>query len=120
MGLASEITTNKGPLEWHSRDHPYSKIEGFDLIKVTMKKELVIEGVGPSGLATATCLNMLSIPNIILEKENYSASLWRMRAYDRLKLHIAKQFYELPRMPYPRADPTFLSKDEFIQYLHNY
>ena len=77
-------------------------------------------GAGPSDLATAACLNMFSIPNIILEKENCSASLWRTRAYDRLKLHLAKHFCELPHMPYPSTAPTFIPKDEFVQYLDNY
>ncbi|XP_038986715.1 probable indole-3-pyruvate monooxygenase YUCCA10 [Phoenix dactylifera] len=85
-----------------------------------MKKEVLIVGAGPSGLATAACLNMFSIPNIILEKEDCSASLWRKRAYDRLKLHLAKQFCELPHMPYPSTFPTFIPKDQFIQYLDNY
>lgn len=85
-----------------------------------MKKEVVIVGAGPSGLATAACLNRFSIPNIILEKEDCSASLWRRRTYDRLKLHLAKQFCELPHMPYSSTTPTFVPKDEFVQYLDSY
>ncbi|XP_024313980.1 probable indole-3-pyruvate monooxygenase YUCCA10 [Brachypodium distachyon] len=51
-----------------------------------------IVGAGPAGLATAACLNQFSIPYVIVECENCSASLWRNRAYDRLKLHLAKEF----------------------------
>jgi indole-3-pyruvate monooxygenase len=41
-----------------------------------------IVGVGPAGLATATCLSQFSIPYAIIESESCSASLWRNRAYD--------------------------------------
>ncbi|XP_037419255.1 probable indole-3-pyruvate monooxygenase YUCCA11 [Triticum dicoccoides] len=53
---------------------------------------VLIVGVGPAGLATAACLSQFSIPYLIVECESCSASLWRNRAYDRLKLHLAKEF----------------------------
>ncbi|XP_044321123.1 probable indole-3-pyruvate monooxygenase YUCCA11 [Triticum aestivum] len=53
---------------------------------------VLIVGVGPAGLATAACLSQFSIPYVIVERESCSASLWRNRAYDRLKLHLAKEF----------------------------
>uniref|UniRef100_A0ACD5VUA4 Uncharacterized protein n=1 Tax=Avena sativa TaxID=4498 RepID=A0ACD5VUA4_AVESA len=49
---------------------------------------VLIVGAGPAGLAMAACLNQLSIPYVILEREDCSASLWHNRAYDRLKLHL--------------------------------
>ncbi|XP_076938305.1 putative indole-3-pyruvate monooxygenase YUCCA10 [Bidens hawaiensis] len=59
-----------------------------------MKQEtvVVIVGAGPAGIATLACLNLLSIPNIVLEREDCYASLWKKKAYDRLKLHLAKTF----------------------------
>ncbi|OVA16353.1 FAD-dependent pyridine nucleotide-disulfide oxidoreductase [Macleaya cordata] len=81
---------------------------------------VVIVGAGPSGLATSACLNLLNIPNLILERENCYASLWKNRAYDRLKLHLAKQFCHLPHMPYPPNTPTFIPRLEFIRYIDNY
>ncbi|XP_044321124.1 probable indole-3-pyruvate monooxygenase YUCCA11 [Triticum aestivum] len=53
---------------------------------------VLIVGAGPAGLATAACLSQFSIPYVIVERESCSASLWRNRAYDRLKLHLAKEF----------------------------
>ncbi|KAJ8623132.1 hypothetical protein MRB53_031661 [Persea americana] len=85
-----------------------------------MKIEVVIVGAGPSGLATSACLNLHSIPNIVLEREDCSASLWKKKSYDRLKLHLPKQFCQLPHMPYPSTSPTYIPKDLFIQYLDNY
>ncbi|XP_076905886.1 putative indole-3-pyruvate monooxygenase YUCCA11 [Bidens hawaiensis] len=65
-----------------------------------MKQEtvVVIVGAGPAGIATSACLNLLSILNIVLERENCYASLWQKKAYDRLKLHLAKNFCELPHI----------------------
>ncbi|CAL4983068.1 unnamed protein product [Urochloa decumbens] len=81
---------------------------------------VLIVGAGPAGLATAACLTQLSIPYAIIEREDCSASLWRNRAYDRLKLHLAKEFCELPHMPYPLDAPTYIPKHQFMKYLDNY
>ncbi|XP_059281751.1 LOW QUALITY PROTEIN: probable indole-3-pyruvate monooxygenase YUCCA11 [Lycium ferocissimum] len=87
-----------------------------------MKQETVvlIVGAGPAGIATSACLNLKNIPNVILEKDESFASLWRKRSYDRLKLHLASQFCELPYMSFPPNSPTFVSKTGFIEYLDNY
>ncbi|EEF42039.1 probable indole-3-pyruvate monooxygenase YUCCA11 [Ricinus communis] len=81
---------------------------------------VVIVGAGPAGLATSACLNRLSIPNIVLEREDCYASLWKKRAYDRLKLHLAKQYCQLPHMPYPPGTPTFVPRTDFVSYLDKY
>ncbi|GMP91230.1 hypothetical protein CsSME_00042011 [Camellia sinensis var. sinensis] len=81
---------------------------------------VIIVGAGPSGLATAACLNRLSIQNIVLEREDCFASLWKKKSYDRLHLHLAKQYCELPHMSYPKNSPTYVSKKQFIQYLDDY
>ncbi|KAM0894263.1 hypothetical protein ACQ4PT_024592 [Festuca glaucescens] len=81
---------------------------------------VLIVGAGPAGLATAACLTQLSIPYVIVEREDCSASLWRNRAYDRLKLHLAKEFCELPHMSYPADAPTYIPKALFVKYVDNY
>ncbi|KAK1645917.1 hypothetical protein QYE76_063722 [Lolium multiflorum] len=81
---------------------------------------VLIVGAGPAGLATAACLTQLSIPYIIVEREDCSASLWRNRAYDRLKLHLAKEFCELPHMSYPADAPTYIPKSLFVKYVDDY
>ncbi|PSR86028.1 Indole-3-pyruvate monooxygenase YUCCA10 [Actinidia chinensis var. chinensis] len=80
----------------------------------------IIVGADPSGLATSACLNRLSIPNIVLEREDCFASLWKKKSYDRLHLHLKKQYSELPHMPLPTTFPTYISKKQFIQYLDDY
>ncbi|KAE8808505.1 putative oxidoreductase czcO-like protein [Hordeum vulgare] len=81
---------------------------------------VLIVGAGPAGLATAACLSKFSIPYVIVEREDCSASLWRNRAYDRLKLHLAKEFCELPHMSYPVDAPTYIPKNIFVKYLDDY
>ncbi|CAL4986321.1 unnamed protein product [Urochloa decumbens] len=81
---------------------------------------VLIVGAGPAGLASAACLTQINIPYVIVEREDCSASLWQNRAYDRLKLHLAKEFCELPHMSYPADAPTYIPKDQFVKYLVNY
>uniref|UniRef100_A0A0D3HS58 indole-3-pyruvate monooxygenase n=1 Tax=Oryza barthii TaxID=65489 RepID=A0A0D3HS58_9ORYZ len=86
-----------------------------------MEKALVlIVGAGPSGLATAACLGQLFIPYVIIEREDCTASLWRKHTYDRLKLHLAKEFCEMPHMPYPEDTPTYIPKIQFLRYMDDY
>ncbi|KAF7045479.1 hypothetical protein CFC21_054582 [Triticum aestivum] len=81
---------------------------------------VLIVGAGPAGLAIAACLSQFSIPYVIVERESCSASLWRNRAYDRLKLLLAKEFCELPHMSYPLDAPTYIPKTLFVKYLDDY
>ncbi|KAM0929399.1 hypothetical protein ACQ4PT_001497 [Festuca glaucescens] len=81
---------------------------------------VLIVGAGPAGLATASCLTQFSIPYVIVEREDCSASLWRNHTYDRLKLHLAKEFCELPHMSYPAHAPTYIPKALFVKYLDDY
>lgn len=80
----------------------------------------VIVGAGPSGLAVAACLKQRGIPSVILERSNCVASLWQLKSYDRLRLHLPKQFCELPLMPFPQNFPTYPTKQQFVSYLENY
>jgi indole-3-pyruvate monooxygenase len=86
-----------------------------------MKEVVVlIVGAGPAGLATAACLGRSSVPYLVVECENGSGSLWRHRAYYRIKLHLAKEFCALPYMPYPDSTPTYVPRQEFVKYLDGY
>lgn len=80
----------------------------------------VIVGAGPSGLAAAACLQQKGIPSVVLERSHCIASLWQLKTYDRLRLHLPKQFCELPLMPFPEGFPTYPTKQQFIQYLEGY
>ncbi|KAI6693784.1 hypothetical protein NL676_021494 [Syzygium grande] len=77
----------------------------------------VIVGAGPSGLAVGLGLKQQGVPFIILERANCIASLWQNRTYDRLKLHLPKQFCQLPNFPFPEDFPEYPTKNQFIAYL---
>ncbi|XP_002966982.2 indole-3-pyruvate monooxygenase YUCCA6 [Selaginella moellendorffii] len=80
----------------------------------------IIVGAGPAGLAVAACLKDRGVPSIVLDKANCIASLWQQRTYDRLHLHIAKQYCELPLLSFARDVPQYPTKNQFIDYLHDY
>lgn len=81
---------------------------------------VLIIGAGPAGLATAACLSAKSISCLILERENCSAPLWKYKSYDRLHLHLPKQYCQLPHFPFPTSYPRYLSCEQFVDYLENY
>ncbi|KAH6760630.1 Flavin-binding monooxygenase family protein [Perilla frutescens var. hirtella] len=80
----------------------------------------VIVGAGPSGLAAAACLKERGVPSVVIERSSCIASLWQQKTYDRLRLHLPKQFCELPLMPFPPDFPTYPTKQQFVQYLEAY
>ncbi|XP_071719798.1 indole-3-pyruvate monooxygenase YUCCA6-like [Rutidosis leptorrhynchoides] len=80
----------------------------------------VIVGAGPSGLAAAACLKEKGVPSVVIERSNCIASLWQLKTYDRLRLHLPKKFCELPLMPFPKDYPTYPDKQQFVEYLEAY
>ncbi|KAK4713574.1 hypothetical protein R3W88_019481 [Solanum pinnatisectum] len=82
--------------------------------------EVVVVGAGPLGTTVSSCLTKLGIKIVVLEKEDCSAYLWKKKTYDRLHLHLSKDFCSLPFMPHATSSPKYLPKIEFIQYLDEY
>lgn len=80
----------------------------------------IIVGAGPSGLAAAACLRRNSVSSLILERSDCLASLWQQRTYDRLKLHLPKQFCQLPFLNFPEHIPKYPSKRQFLSYIESY
>ncbi|KAK2996192.1 hypothetical protein RJ639_029465 [Escallonia herrerae] len=80
----------------------------------------VIVGAGPSGLAVGAGLKQQGVPFVILDRANCIASLWQNQTYDRLKLHLPKQFCQLPYFPFPPDFPEYPTKYQFIGYLESY
>ncbi|XP_024982107.1 probable indole-3-pyruvate monooxygenase YUCCA10 [Cynara cardunculus var. scolymus] len=81
---------------------------------------VIIVGAGPSGLSTAASLHRLSIPYVILEREDCIASIFNNKSYDRLHLHLTKQFCQLPHMPFPANFPSYVPIKDFLKYLDDY
>jgi indole-3-pyruvate monooxygenase len=108
-------------------DHYLREIQGkqaHDPVLMGLRCEYVdgplIVGAGPSGLAAAACLKQKGVPCVVLERSNCIASLWQLRTYDRLRLHLPRQFCELPFMDFPTDFPTYPTKQQFIKYLEDY
>ncbi|KAJ4809099.1 Flavin-containing monooxygenase [Rhynchospora pubera] len=68
---------------------------------------VLIVGAGPSGLAVAACLAERAVPSLILERDDCISPLWRKRSYDRVSLHLTKQYCSLPHMPHSDTTPTY-------------
>lgn len=101
-------------------DHFNNKKAAISAARRIMVPGPVIVGAGPSGLATAACLTEKGVPSLILERANCIASLWQLKTYDRLRLHLPKQFCQLPLMPFPSNFPTYPTKQQFLTYLETY
>jgi len=83
-----------------------------------MIKNLII-GTGPAGLAVAGRMRQAGLDFEIFEKEKEVGSTWR-RHYDRLHLHTVKQWSHLPGMKFPADYPTYISKNNLVDYFEKY
>lgn len=98
----------------------YCKEQKEEQTKCVWVQGPIIIGAGPSGLAASACLSQHNVPSIVLERSDCVASLWQQRTYDRLKLHLPKQFCELPLLGFPENLPKYPTKSQFISYLETY
>jgi cation diffusion facilitator CzcD-associated flavoprotein CzcO len=79
----------------------------------------VIVGAGPAGVAVGATLRRAGIPFVILERAFHVGESWRQH-YDRLHLHTPKRHSGLPLHPFPRAYPTYPSREQVLEYLEEY
>lgn len=119
-----------------SNEVEIKKVHDLSLVNSSMKSTLlhppvatskyiyvsgpIIVGAGPSGLAVAACLKQKGISCLILERSNCIASLWKLKTYDRLRLHLPKQFCQLPLMSFPDHFQQYPTKQQFLNYLESY
>ncbi|KAL9443076.1 hypothetical protein AB3S75_016434 [Citrus x aurantiifolia] len=96
------------------------KVQNDKQTKSVLVHGPIIVGAGPSGLAVSACLSQQGLPSLILERSDCLASLWKHRTYDRLKLHLPKQFCELPLFGFPGNFPKYPTKRQFIAYIESY
>lgn len=81
---------------------------------------IIIIGAGPAGLAMAGRLDQLGIEDYtIIESADSIGSSWRNH-YDRLHLHTVKKWSHLPHFPFPEAYPTYVSRQQVVEYLDAY
>lgn len=80
---------------------------------------ILIIGAGPAGLAIAGQLRHRNIPFTIIEKSDKIGFAWHNH-YDRLHLHTVKQFSHLPFFPFPEHYPTYVPRQQLVDYYENY
>lgn len=80
---------------------------------------ILIIGAGPAGLAIAGRLRQHQLPFTIIEKSDKVGFAWHNH-YDRLHLHTIKQFSHLPHLPFPDHYPTYVSREQLVEYYENY
>lgn len=97
----------------------YSISSGITTPQDADHNRTIIVGAGPAGLAVAACLKQAGVPFLILEQAREVGSAWR-RHYDRLHLHTAKAYSELPFLHFPKDYPRYPSRLQVISYLEAY
>ena len=80
---------------------------------------VIVVGGGAAGLSSAAALARRKIPPIVLEQDREVGGTWARR-YDRLHLHTVRRFSGLAHFPIPRRYPTYLSRDDVVEYLKEY
>ena len=80
---------------------------------------VVIVGGGQGGIALGARLRQLSVPTIILEKNERAGDSWRKR-YKSLCLHDPVWYDHLPYLPFPPNWPVFSPKDKIGDWLEMY
>jgi putative flavoprotein involved in K+ transport len=79
----------------------------------------VIVGGGQGGIALAARLRRLSVPTLIVEKNENPGDSWRKR-YRSLVLHDPVWYDHLPFLPFPDDWPVFTPKDKMGDWLEAY
>jgi putative flavoprotein involved in K+ transport len=82
------------------------------------KREVIVIGAGPAGLATAGALRHYGISSVVLERDSIGAS-WR-KHYDRLHLHTVRWLSHLPGYKIPRRYGPWVARDDVVEYLEDY
>ena len=80
---------------------------------------VVVVGGGASGLSAAAALKRKGVDVVVLERDPGIGGTWARR-YDRLHLHTVRGFSGLAHYGIPRRYPSYLSRDQFVEYLREY
>jgi putative flavoprotein involved in K+ transport len=81
--------------------------------------DVIIIGAGSSGLSLAYHFLKNGLHPLVLDAACEVASSWRKR-HPQLSLNTHRIFSNLPGLALPKANGTFVSRDDFIEYLEGY
>ncbi|WMV37476.1 hypothetical protein MTR67_030861 [Solanum verrucosum] len=79
--------------------------------------DIIVVGAGPSGIAVSAWLNKLGKNNVVLEKQDCCAYLWKKKIFDRLHLYLSKDFCSFPFLPHANSSPMYMPKKDTLQAL---
>ena len=80
---------------------------------------VLIVGGGQGGIALAARLKRLSVPALVVEKNERAGDSWRKR-YQSLCLHDPVWYDHMPYLPFPEHWPVFSPKDRIADWLEMY
>jgi putative flavoprotein involved in K+ transport len=83
------------------------------------RREAVVIGAGPGGLAVAAELGRRGIPALVVDRQPNVGSTWRHH-YDRLRLHTPRNLSHLPGYPIPRRFGRWVARADVVRYLEEY
>ncbi|ABD88506.1 NAD(P)-binding domain-containing protein [Rhodopseudomonas palustris] len=132
--LLTTMVELKGFEEPKGFDRPMGAKHGADRNRKTWKEEreqeaaelgitkqpyCLIIGGGQGGIALAARLRQLSVPTLVIEKNERPGDSWRKR-YKSLCLHDPVWYDHLPYLPFPANWPVFSPKDKIGDWLEMY
>jgi len=80
---------------------------------------IIVVGAGAAGLSSAAALQHRGISATVLDRDSQIGGSWSRR-YESLHLHTLRRFSGLAHYPIPSNLPTYLSKDQYADYLKEY
>jgi putative flavoprotein involved in K+ transport len=81
--------------------------------------DVIIIGAGSSGLSLAYHFLKRGLHPLVLDAASEVAASWRKR-HPQLSLNTHRLLSSLPGLALPKAKGTFVSRDDFIEYLEGY
>jgi putative flavoprotein involved in K+ transport len=81
--------------------------------------EALVVGAGPAGLAAGAMLRRHGVEPLLVDRRGKVGDSWRQH-YDRLHLHTVRWLSNLPRLPIPRSEGKWVSRDGVARYLETY
>ncbi|WP_018633859.1 NAD(P)/FAD-dependent oxidoreductase [Neomegalonema perideroedes] len=112
--MGAEHGPAKNRLSWKEKREQESAELGFK-----EQPYVLIIGGGQGGIALGARLRQLSVPTIIIEKNERPGDSWRKR-YKSLCLHDPVWYDHLPYIPFPENWPVFAPKDKVGDWLEMY
>jgi putative flavoprotein involved in K+ transport len=112
--LGAKHGVNPGAKTWKEERDEETRTLGFET-----QPYVVIIGGGQGGIALGARLRQLSVPTIIVERNERPGDSWRKR-YKSLCLHDPVWYDHLPYIDFPKNWPVFSPKDKIGDWLEMY